>query len=215
MTYLQRHADSAAAGMGDGAHVSITFRHFGATVRAASSSARAARCDDEEEDSQDGPCVVAMRELHTVVLPDLLADAGLWPSWRERARQERFASFVAAPAPVGLRSAIAVNCYAAGLRDWGPDDLTTAEVLAEAVAVDVRDRLVLAELEGGSLRPEDDDRVRTAHAVGVLMEARGLGAAAAETFLRALAGRTGASTAEVGDWVVAAVAPPGGGDRRS
>lgn len=208
-TYLQRHADSAALGMGTGAHASITFRHFGATVRAASSSARAARCDDDEQETQDGPCVAAMRAMHPVVLPDLIREAARWPSWRDRASAERFASFVAVPAVVGDRSEIAMNVYAPGRRQWDPDDLTTAAVLAEAVAEDVRARLGLADRESRSGEPDDSDVVRRAHAVGVLMEARGLESLAAESLLRDLAARTGVSVAQIGDWLVAAVVLPG------
>lgn len=208
-TYLQRHADSAALGMGTGAHASITFRHFGATVRAASSSARAARCDDDEQVMQDGPCVAAMRAMRPVVLPDLLREAARWPSWRDRASAQRFASFVAAPAVVGDRSEIAVNVYAVGRREWDADDLTTAAVLAEAAAQDVRARLGLADLVSRAVHPERSDLVRTAHAVGVLMEARGLESLAAESLLRDLAGRTGVGVAQIGDWLVAAVVLPG------
>ncbi|WP_282946740.1 GAF domain-containing protein [Cellulomonas endometrii] len=201
-TYLQRHADGAAAGMGAGAHASITFRHLGATVRAASSSARVARCDDEDAAGLDGPSALAMRGMRTVVLPDLLAEAR-WPSWRGRLRAEHFASFVVVPVSLGDRAEIAVAFYAVGLRDWQGEDLATAGVLAEAIAADVRGHLALADLDARTWAPRFGAHARELHAVGVLMEARGLGAGAAEELLRAVAARTGADVAQVGAWVTA------------
>jgi hypothetical protein len=70
-TYLERHAHHAADSLGAGAHAGITFRHFGTTVRAGSSSARAQRCDDAEVRVQEGPCISAMQSMRAIVLPDV------------------------------------------------------------------------------------------------------------------------------------------------
>ncbi|HYQ76219.1 GAF and ANTAR domain-containing protein [Cellulomonas sp.] len=208
-TYLERHARGAADSMGPGAHASITFRDFGTTVRAGSSSARARRCDDVEVRAQDGPCISAMRGMAPVVLPDLAGERR-WPAWRERFAVEEFDSFVAVPVTVGPRSEIAVNFYSARLRDWTPVDLATAVRLAGAVAVDVRARLRLAdgavgERLGGRARRERD---RVDLAVGIVMAAQGCDAPTAERVVRELAARSGAAAVEVAEWLAAAVVLP-------
>ncbi|NHT16665.1 GAF and ANTAR domain-containing protein [Cellulomonas sp. IC4_254] len=208
-TYLERHARGAADSMGPGTHASITFRHFGTTVRAGSSSARARRCDDVEVRVQEGPCISAMRGMAPVVLPDLLAERR-WPAWRERFTVEQFDSFVAVPVTVGPRAEIAVNFYAAGARDWTPVDLATAVRLAGAVAVDVRARLRLAggavgERLGGHARRERD---RVDLAVGIVMASRHCDAATAQQVVRELAARSGAAPVEIAEWLAAAVVLP-------
>lgn len=208
-TYLERHARGAADSMGPGAHASITFRHFGTTVRGGSSSARARRCDDVEVRAQDGPCISAMRGGAPVVLPDVLGERR-WPAWRERFAVERFDSFVAVPVSVGRHTEIAVNVYSAGARDWTPVDLATAVRLAGAVAVDVRARLRLAggavgERLGGRARRERD---RVDLAIGIVMHARRCDAATAERLVRELGARSGAAPREVAEWLAAAAVLP-------
>jgi GAF domain-containing protein len=208
-TYLERRARSAADSLGAGAHASITFRHFGTTVRAGSSSARSQRCDDAEVRVQDGPCIAAMRSMQPVVLPDL-RDEVRWPDWRARFRSEEFGSFAAFPATVGPRSEIAVNVYAAGLRHWTPADLATAARATAETAAEVRDRMRLAaglvgERLAGPLRQERD---RLDLALGIVMEAQGCDPATAERTVRALAARSGTDPARLTDWLVAAVALP-------
>ncbi|WP_431835824.1 GAF and ANTAR domain-containing protein [Cellulomonas sp. Y8] len=208
-TYLERHAHGAADSMGPGAHASITFRHFGTTVRAGSSSARARRCDDVEVQAQEGPCISAMRGMAPVVLPDLLGERR-WPAWRERFAEERFDSFVAVPVTVGPRTEIAVNVYSAVARDWTPLDVATAVRVAGAVAVDVRARLRLAggavgeRLAGRSRRERD----RVDLAVGIVMQARRCDAATAERLVHELAARSGVPPREVAEWLAAAVVLP-------
>jgi GAF domain-containing protein len=207
-TYLERHARDAAESMGVGAHASITFRHYGTTVRAGSSSARSRRCDDAEVRVQAGPCISAMLGMAPVVLPDLRGESR-WPEWQERFRSEDFASFLAIPVAVGARTEIALNVYA-GPRAWTPADLATAARAAGAVALDVRARLRLAagvvdERPDGPRRGERD---RLDLAVGVLMQARGCDAATAERAVHALALRSGTDLAGLARLLVAAAVLP-------
>jgi hypothetical protein len=208
-SYLERHARSAADSMGTGTHASITFRHYGTTVRAGSSSARAGRCDDAEVRAQDGPCISAMLGMLPVVLPDLLGELR-WPEWQDRFRTEDFASFVAFPVAVGARSEIAINFYAGDVRTWTPVDLATGLRAADAIALDVRARLRLAAGPAGErpAGPRRRERDRLDLAVGILMEERGCDAATAERVVHALAARSGLEVPELTQWLLAAAVLP-------
>lgn len=209
-TYLQRYARTAADELGPGTHASITVRHFGATARAGSSSDRAARCDDVEERTQVGPCITAMRGMAPVVLPALGGEQR-WPEWRAAFREQDFSSFAAVPVVVTARCEVALNLYSVGRREWDTADLAAVRRVADAAAVDVRERLDRA----GPARRGDgaEARDRVAQAVGALMELRGCDAPDARALLLRFAERSGAALADVASWVLLAAVSQVGGSR--
>jgi len=206
-TYLDAHAHDAAAALG--VHASITLRHHGATVRAASSSTRAAVCDQAEARSEDGPCVVAMSGLQVVLVPDVSTEAR-WPAWSQAARREGFASVVAVPAAANPVTAVALNLYLEADRAWSERDTTRALTHAKAIAADVHDRVTNGASSPVSPTADEagDPRALAAvvdQAVGVLMHANGCDARGAHALLELVAARDGTDVTDVADALITAI----------
>lgn len=163
--YLQEHADRSVTEAR--VHASITMRHRGASVRAASSSTPAARCDRAETRAGSGPCLLAMASGRLVVVLDLAAD-GQWPAWQEEALVQGFTSCLAVPAQVSPGVTIALNLYASGTVTWDRSAVAAAEHRAADIADAVRLRMELSAAVGdGPGEPSEDEVVD--QALGVTM----------------------------------------------
>ncbi len=130
--YLYSYAMRAATHFRAGTQASITFRHHGATVRAASSDERSARCDQVEA-LTDGPCVAALDRSAPVLVPDLHAERR-WTEWRSRAVAEGFTSALAAPAHVGPGMDVALNLYSQRRDPWDERAVCDADTFARRIA---------------------------------------------------------------------------------
>lgn len=206
-TYLDAHVRDSASALS--VHASITLRHHGSTVRVASSSRRAALCDQAEAQAEDGPCVVAMSGLRAVVIPDLAAEQR-WPAWSRVTKDAGFAAVVAVPAVVDPASAVALNLYLDPGRGWSERDGAVALAHVEAIAADVRDRIeaALSPAAGSAAGPGGDavgDAERVEQAVGVLMQANGCDARTARALLELVAARDGTDVSEVASVLLAAI----------
>lgn len=206
-TYLAAHARASADELA--AHASITLRHHGSTVRVASSSRRAALCDQAEARSEDGPCVVAMSGLLPVVIPDLDAERR-WPAWSQATRDAGFSAVVAVPAVVDATSAVALNLYLEPGRRWSDGDGARAQERADAIAGDVRARLRAAaaspaEPPGGASGGAQARAERVEQAVGVLRQANGCDERTARALLELVAARDGTDVADVAWTLIAAI----------
>jgi hypothetical protein len=95
--YLDNFAQRSAAVLGGDFDVSITMQYQGAALRAASSNEASARCDRVETHTGKGPCIDAMNDLTTHLVPDLGAE-DRWPAWRDQSLTEGYTSAVAVPA---------------------------------------------------------------------------------------------------------------------
>jgi hypothetical protein len=131
--YLHGYAMRAARHFGHGTQASITFRHHGAIVRAASSDDSSARCDQVEALTDDGPCVLAMDELRAVLVPRIDRDPR-WVDWREQASTEGFVSGLAMPAQVAPGMDVAINLYSPVADPWDAKALTDADSYAQRIA---------------------------------------------------------------------------------
>lgn len=165
--YLYGHALRAAAHAGPGVQASITFRHHGAVVRAASSDERAARCDQVEALTGDGPCVTALREGRAVVVPRVV-DESRWDDWRDAAAREGFASALAMPAAVTPGMDVALNLYADAPRDWDERTLRGADADARRIAHAMSLRLHLSP-DGRAEQPAQHGPQVVHQAVGAVM----------------------------------------------
>lgn len=165
--YLDALAGRAAGLFAPHTEVSITLRHHGANVRAASSDDRAARCDQVENRLDDGPCITAMEQLAAELVPDVAAEAR-WAAWCAQATEERFASALAMPAHVAHGFSLAVNFYSSLPDPWQPRALVAADAFAQRVALAVSSRLQLATAaHDGTIA---DPTTTVEQAVGATME---------------------------------------------
>jgi hypothetical protein len=205
-TYLDAHTDAAASELGARVHVSLTLRHHGATVRVASSSERAARCDQAEARTEDGPCVVAMVSLESVLVPDVDTEQR-WPAWSRAARDARFASVLAVPARVDPTTAVALNLYFEAGRTCTPQDRVIALRRAEAVASDIDARLAAADVlpAAPAAGTGDTDDALIDQAVGAVMQGNGCDARAARAVLELIAMRDGVAVRQVATDLLATI----------
>jgi len=196
-TYLDDQAHAAADELGDGVEASITFRHHGAILRAASSNARAERCDQVEAQMDEGPCVDAMAGLEPVTVLDVRQERR-WSRWSARTAQEGFLACVAMPAPVATGTAVAVNYYLEMPGTWAAGHQEVAGVRARTVAGEMRERLDAGRAPEAS---EDelglDDQAVVEQAAGMMMQANAIDAAQAHRLLAQAAAAGGVAPVEV------------------
>jgi hypothetical protein len=134
--YLDDFALRAGGQLGGDTEVCITLRHAGADRLAASSSDRAARCDEVEYATNGGPCVTAADVMRVVLVPDIDAD-DRWPAWRQAALDEGFRSAAGVPAHVADGVEIVLNLYADRVDAWDRPAVLRADTYAQHVALTI------------------------------------------------------------------------------
>jgi hypothetical protein len=135
-TVLDQFAERAAERLGGPTFCSITLSDHGFLRQIASTDPRAAACDQIETLEHDGPCIVAMKRLHSVYVEDIeTLDA--WPTWRQAALDSGFRSFVALPAYVGDDVVVAANVYSETFRTWTAADFLSIDRYVQEIAAAV------------------------------------------------------------------------------
>lgn len=170
-TFPSELALRAAAVLRSDLEASITVRQLGLTVRAGSSTGAAARCDQAESLAGSGPCIDAMNQLTTGVVP-VISDVETWDAWRKQATHEGFVSAAAVPAVVDDDIAVALNLYSRSPNPWTSELLTAADGYAQITAAMVRLHLGLAELEDGAVgyHRRMSDTIAIERAIGAIMQ---------------------------------------------
>jgi GAF domain len=130
---LDEYAQGAADRLGGRTVCSLTLNDHGSLRQIASNDPRAQACDLIEVRDQDGPCVQAMANLHSVYIRDLASWAD-WPNWRQVALDSGFRSFVALPGFVSDDITVAANVYSEDLATWTPHEFITIDVYVQELA---------------------------------------------------------------------------------
>jgi GAF domain len=130
---LEQYAQGAADRLGGPTFCSLTVSDAGRLAQVASSDPRAAACDQIETREHDGPCILAMDQLRSVLLVDIEAEHR-WPRWREAALANGFRSFVAFPAYVDEKVTVAANIYSEEPATWSVEELIAMDVYVEELA---------------------------------------------------------------------------------
>jgi GAF domain-containing protein len=173
-SYPEEFARRAAAVLGADIETSVMVREHGVSLRAGSSSAAAARCDQAESMANAGPCIDAMDQHSALVVP-VVAEAERWDRWREQALADGYVSALAVPAVVDDSVSVALNLYSRAPDPWTPELITAADGYAQLVGSMVRMHLDLAELEDAAagLYRNMTDALVTERAVGAIMHTNG------------------------------------------
>jgi hypothetical protein len=171
-SYLYGHAMRAAAHFAPGTQASITLRHHGTILRAASSDERSARCDQVEALRGDGPCIAALDQRHPVVVDDIDA-LDRWADWRVQAAAEGFTGAVAMPAPVVPGIDVALNLYSGSTGPWGERALRDADESARRIAHAISLRVHLSGAPTPSVEPVPTSPSVVEEAVGAVMHCNG------------------------------------------
>ncbi|MGW9419431.1 ANTAR domain-containing protein [Cellulosimicrobium funkei] len=205
-SFPQELADRAATILGHGLEVSITVRQAGVSVRAGSSTDAAARCDQAEALDDAGPCVDAMEDGGSRLVPSVEESVG-WERWARQCAEEGFVSSVAVPAIVTADVAVALNLYSRAPDPWTPELLTAADAYAQLVASAVGLRLELTVLEDSTAGFYRDmsDAVATERAVGAIMQTNQCSADEARRIVDSAARHRNVSPREVAESLLRAL----------
>ncbi|MEK0157376.1 GAF and ANTAR domain-containing protein [Arthrobacter oryzae] len=118
----------------------ITVERNGSPATVASSDEDALRMDEKQYVFDDGPCLTALRQQHTVLVPDLGND-DRWKRYAEAVSGEGIRSVLAVPIRTDAGSAAALNCYSRSTDAF--DDATVASVEAHTDSISRILRLAL------------------------------------------------------------------------
>ncbi|MCT9625984.1 GAF and ANTAR domain-containing protein [Pseudarthrobacter equi] len=111
----------------------ITVERAGAPATVASSTEAARRLDEQQYAFDDGPCLTALRQQHTVLIPDLAADAR-WNHYAQAVSQEGIRSVLAVPIATRDSAQAALNCYSLQLDTFGPETVSAVEEHAASIS---------------------------------------------------------------------------------
>ena len=91
----------------------------------------AAELEQVQQDSRQGPCFEAYNTGTPVIVPDLRRAAERWPLYAAAAARSGITGAAGIPLKLADASVGALNLYSAETRDWSPEDITAAQLLAD------------------------------------------------------------------------------------
>jgi hypothetical protein len=197
----------------------ITVERNGSPATVASSDEDALPMDEKQYVYDDGPCLTALRQQHTVLVPDLGNDSR-WKRYAEAVPGEGIRSVLAVPIRTVAGSAAALNCYSRSTDAF--DDATVASVEAHTDSISRVLRLALrvhpAEIYPEHLRSALNSRAVIDAAVSLVMLRNRCSRDEAMELLHLAAQATNARLHSIASDILSGAELPGGDvrqDRRS
>jgi GAF domain-containing protein len=140
----------------------------------ASSDARAASLDEVQNGFGDGPCLTALRENTTLLVPDLLVEER-WHHYAQAALDYGVRSILAVPLDLAGEAQGVVNLYSRHAHGFSDVDIRTAENFVANAARSLQLALNMARLKGAhdDLVAAMQSRTIIDMAVGVVMAQNG------------------------------------------
>jgi hypothetical protein len=132
-SYLQAAADMTADVIEVAGSYSFCTSLYGKPITIGSSDRAAWEADQVEFDTEDGPCVEALR-TGTIIKAIDLAEERRWPAWAAVATLLGFSSAAGIPAGVSPGQRIALNLYAPAPQAFDDETLRRAILFTEEVA---------------------------------------------------------------------------------
>jgi hypothetical protein len=168
--YLQAAADLTADVLEVVGSYSLSVTLYGKPVTVGSSDRAAWEADQVEFDTEDGPCVEALR-AGTMSGPLDLATERRWPAWTAVATLLGFASAAGIPGEVSPGERIALNLYAPAPHAFDDEIMHRATLFAEEVARTLPSAVRLFEADERATHLEQALASRSTidQAIGVLM----------------------------------------------
>ncbi len=183
---LQAITETAAERAGAGTSATIIVRRGGHAAVAAASDIDAGDCDRAEQESGDGPCLLAGVQQQVVLVPDIAAEER-WPQWQGVALARGFKAAASLPGTATGDIGIALNLYRRTGDPWEPGWIEEAgryaEEAARAIALALRrseDQQTNSDLKDALV-----SRAVIDQAIGVIMAQNRCAADAAFAILRA------------------------------
>ena len=169
-SYLQAAADMTADVIEVVGSYSVSSSLYGNLVTVGTSDRAAWEADQVEFDTDDGPCVDALRAGAVIKAIDL-EEEGRWPAWAAVATLLGFSSAAAIPAEISPGHRIALNLYVPAPQAFDDETLHRATLFAEEVArtIPAAIRLFEADERASQLEEALASRSTIDQALGVLM----------------------------------------------
>ncbi len=111
----------------------ITVERETGPVTVASSSEEARSLDERQYAFDNGPCLTALRQQHTVLIPDLQADEK-WDWYAQAISDEGIQTILAVPIPTDNGARSALNCYSTHVAAFGPETVAAVEEHAASLS---------------------------------------------------------------------------------
>jgi GAF domain-containing protein len=111
----------------------ITVERDTGPVTVASSTEAARSLDERQYAFDDGPCLTALRQQHSVLIPDLQADEG-WAWYAKAVSDEGIKTVLAVPIPSDNGSRSALNCYSTHPGAFDPEIVAAVEEHAASLS---------------------------------------------------------------------------------
>lgn len=111
----------------------ITVERNGTPATVASSGEDARRMDEKQYDFDDGPCLTALRQQHTVLVQDLGRDSR-WYRYAAAVSGEAIRSVLAVPIGTDHGAAAALNCYAHDVNAFDAATIASVEEHADSIS---------------------------------------------------------------------------------
>jgi GAF domain-containing protein len=198
------HLVRLAAHTFDTPYAGVTLIHEGGRrfETAGPTSSRVRAADELQNVLREGPCVDASAESHSVVSNDIASDER-WPRWGSQAARLGFGSILSSALWTDERRIGALNIYGAPGRQFTPEEVETARVLADHAAVALH---FAQRIEG--LHIALDSRTLIGQAQGILMATYGIDANRAFAVLKRHSQDQNVRLVRVAQAVVDGVAAP-------
>jgi hypothetical protein len=148
----------------------ITVERNGTPATVASSDEDARRMDEKQYVFDDGPCLTALRQQHTVLVPDLGRDSR-WHHYAAAVSGGGVRSVLAVPIGTEPGSAAALNCYAHDIDAFDAATIASVEEHADSISRILRLALRVhpPEIYPENLRPALKSRAVIDAAVSLIM----------------------------------------------
>jgi GAF domain-containing protein len=111
----------------------ITVERETGPATVASSSEEARALDERQYAFGDGPCLTALRQGHTVLIPHLQTNEK-WDWYAQAVADEGIQTILAVPIPTDNGSRSALNCYSTDVDAFGPETVAAVEEHAESLS---------------------------------------------------------------------------------
>lgn len=168
--FLDRLVRLAARAVPAAIACGITLRRNGRPFTVASSDTFAAQIDELQYESDEGPCLHALRSGKTVHVDDLVAERR-WDRFRPSALAHGMASSLSLPLTVDGQVAAALNLYSRSAHAFSAADADMARALAAQCTAALE--VILHQTEQALLREQLDAALRSRavidQALGILM----------------------------------------------
>jgi GAF domain-containing protein len=145
LTELAVIASSRLSSPGNRIHSGVTVIRRKRPEAVASSDAAACALDELQNGFGDGPCLTALRNGTTLLVPDL-AEERRWAHYVKAAQENGVSSILAVPLDLAGEAEAVMNLYSGCSNGFTAEDISTAEAFANQAATSLRLVLRIAQL---------------------------------------------------------------------